>query len=394
MKPFGRAMLSEWMLDPNVVYLNHGTVGCTPRKVLAAQQAIRDEIEANPARFLIRELADLKQITLRRRPRLREAADVVGEFLGARGADLAFVDNATAGANSVLRSFDFRPGDEILVTDHNYGAVTNAAIYAASRTGAHVRTVTMPYPHLTAEGVVAAIEAALTDRTVMVIVDHVTSWSALVFPIATIAAICRARGVTVLVDGAHAPGAIDLDIASLGVDWYTGNLHKWALTPRSSAILWVARARQATTHPVTISWGHEKGFDAEFDWLGTSDPSRWLSAPAAIAFMQELGVEAMRKYNHDFAWNAARSLTARWGTELLSAESMVGTMATLPLPERFGTTPEDAARLKDTLLYDDGIEAYLYPFRDRVWLRISGQVYNDASDLERLVQAIEARAGR
>lgn len=392
MRAFGRALLGEWALDPAITYLNHGTVGATPRRVLAAQQAIRDEIERQPARFLLRELADVRQFEMRGRPRMRVAADAVAAFLGARGDDLAFVDNATTGANAVLRSLRLGPGDEIVVTDHGYGAVTNAARFVAERAGGRVVTAELPHPRWEADAIADAILAAAGPRTRLVIADHVTAPTALVLPVQGIVARCHAIGVPVLVDGAHAPGALALDIPALGADWYTGNLHKWAMAPRSSAILWAAPERQRDLHPTVISWGYERGFDAEFDLLGTRDPSAWLAAPEGIAFMRELGLEAMRAWNHRLAWDSARRLADRWGVELPQTEAMVGTMVSVPLPARFGATPEHGRRLKDALLDEDGIEAQVHEFRGRLLWRISAQVYNDASDVERAARAIESRA--
>ena len=255
MPPFGRSLLAEFPLDPSITYLNHGTVGLTPRRVLAAQQAIRDEIERQPSRFLLRELTvSSTSVGMPRAetPRLRVAANAVASFLGARGDDVVFVDNATTGANAVLRSFPFEPGDEVLVTDLGYGGVTNAARFAARERGATVTTVTMPWPPR-ATDLADAIVEAVTPRTRLAIVDHVTAETALVLPVADIAARLRARGVAALVDGAHAPGAIPVDITALDVDWYVGNLHKWMWVPRSSGILWAAPARQAALHPPVIS---------------------------------------------------------------------------------------------------------------------------------------------
>lgn len=393
MSGFGRALLPQWALDPEITYLNHGTVGATPRRVLAAQQAIRDEIQRQPARYLIRELADVKQIEMRVRPRMRVAADAVAEFVGARGDDLAFVDNATAGLNAVLRSLRFAAGDEILLTDHGYGSVAHIARHVAKPAGARVVTVELPHPRWEAGAIVEAIAGALTPRTRLAIVDHVTSPTALVLPVAEIVARCHAAGVPVLVDGAHAPGAIPLDIPALGADWYTGNLHKWAMAPVSSAILWAPPARQEGLHPAVISWGYELGFAAEFDLLGTRDPSAWLAAPEGLAFMRDLGLGAMREWNHRLAWGSARLLADRWGVELPQDEAMVGTMVSVPLPARFGTTAADAARLKDALLYEDGVEAQVLAFRDGLLWRISAQVYNEPADVERAARAMERHAG-
>ncbi len=388
---FGRAMLEHWPLDPAITYLNHGTVGAVPKRVLAAQADIAAEIERQPARFLLRELADVEQVPMRMPPRMRTAAFELADFLRADAADLVFVDNATTGCNAVLRSFPFEPGDEILVTDHGYGAVTKAAQYVAGRFGGRVNVATLPFPGITPASALAAITDAITERTRMLVVDHITSGSALILPVAEIAAACRRRGVATLIDGAHAPGMLDLDIPALGADFYTGNLHKWAMTPRSCAILWAARERQGDLHPTVISWGYGLGMSAEFDLLGTRDPSPWLAAPAGVEFMRELGLDAMRTYNHQLAYGTAQAFTERWGTGLAAPESMYGSMVTIPLPDRYGERPAAAQHLKDALLYDEHIETQIHAFKGRVWVRLAAQVYNDASDFDRLRTAIEKR---
>ena len=393
MTSFGHDMLRFWPLEQGLTYLNHGTVGVTPLPVLEAQQSIRDDIERNPSRYLLRELC---QIVVGRpraeKPRLRQAADVVGEFVGARGDDLVFVDNTTTGANAILRSWPLQAGDEILVSDFGYGGVTRAVTFAARERGAVVRTAEMPYPVRSADEVTEAFAAAITPRTKLAVVDHITSESALVLPLAAIAERCHARGVPVLADGAHAPGAIPLDIPSLGVDWYVGNLHKWLWVPRSSGILWTSPARQPALHSSVISWGLDLGFHAEFDLPGTRDPSPHLSAPAAIAFMRKLGVSAVRQYNHELVWDGARLLAERWGTSFVTPEEMIGTMATVMLPEGAGSTADDAARLRDALLFGDRIEVQLHAFRGRLYARVCGQVYIEPGDIERLATAALALA--
>jgi isopenicillin-N epimerase len=392
MTTFGRPMLEEWLLDPAITYLNHGTVGAPPRRVLAAQQAIRDEIERQPSRYLLRELTGVRVGGPRAdRPRLRVAADAVAAFVGAAGDDLVFVDNTTTGANAVLRSLPLAAGDEILLTDLGYGGVINAARYAARERGLTLRTVELLDAALGASAFVEAIDGALGDRTRLLIVDHITSDTALVLPVAEIAARCHAKGVLVLVDGAHAPGAIALDVPALGVDWYVANLHKWAWTPRSSGILWAAPARQAAIHPTVISWGLDQGLAAEFDLPGTRDPSPHLAAPAALDFMRELGVDAVREHNHGLAWRGARRLAELWDVPFETPESMIGTMAAVPLPQALGSTRDDAALLRDALLFEDRIEVHLSARRGRLWARISAQVYNDLDDVERLGAAVLAR---
>ena len=392
MSPFGRPMLEQWLLDPAITYLNHGTVGAPPRRVLAEQQAIRDEIERQPSRYLLRELTGTRVGRPRTdRPRLRVAADAVAAFVGARGEDLAFVDNATTGANAVLRSLRWGAGEEILVTDLAYGGVVNAARYVAREHGLELRTVELPDAAQGPSAFVEAIDRALGDRTRLLIVDHITAESALVLPVAEIAARCRAKGVPVLVDGAHAPGAIALDIPALGADWYVGNLHKWAWTPRSSGILWVAPERQADTHPTVISWGLDQGLAAEFDLPGTRDPSPHLAAPAALDLMREIGVERVREHNHGLAWRGAQRLAELWEVPFATPEPMIGTMATVPLPEAAGSTREDAASLRDALLFGDHIEAQVHAWGGRLRIRISAQIYNDLEDVERLGSAVLAR---
>jgi isopenicillin-N epimerase len=394
MTEFGRARLDLWAFEPGVLYLNHGTVGATPRRVLAAQQALRDEIERQPARFLLRELTSVRVGGPRAEPpRLRAAADQVAAAFGARGEDLVFVDNATTGANAVLRSFPFAPGDEMIVLDLAYGGVVAAARHAASVRGATVRVLETPDPVRAPGDLIAAFEAGLGPRTRLALVDHVTAESGLVVPVAEIAARCRARGVRVLVDGAHAPGAIALELPALGADWYVGNLHKWAWAPRSSGLLWAAPEARDGLHPAVVSWGLGQGFTAEFDLPGTRDPTPHLAAPAALAMMRELGMEAVRAWNHGLAWRAARALSARWRTRFDTPESMIGTMATVPVPAALGADREAAARLRDALLFEDRIEVQVHAWRGELRLRISAQIYNEEADYEQLGEAVERRAG-
>lgn len=401
---FGRGLLPLWPLDPAITYLNHGTVGATPHAVLAAQQALRDEIERQPARFLLRELTPIgrpdespdRALPGGPRQRLRAAAAAVAPRLGVAGEDLVFVDNATAGANAVLGSFPLGPGDEVLVTDRSYGAVVRAAMHHAARVGASVRTVHLPFPVASAEPLVDALAAALTPRTRLAVLDHVAPETALVMPLAAMAAACRARGVAVLADGAHAPGALALDIPALGVDYYTANLHKWAFSPRSAAILWAAPGRREGLHPPVISWGAGGGWLAEFDWIGTRDPTPFLCAPAGWRFIDEAlgGTAALWAHNHALAWDTAVRLSARWGPRWITPRSMVGSMVTIPLPTALGATPADAAALKNGLLADDGIEAQILSIDGALWWRLSAQAYNDPDDVERFTQALaQRRAG-
>jgi isopenicillin-N epimerase len=391
---FGPALRSEWLLDPNVAYLNHGTVGATPRRVLAHQRAITDEIERQPARFMLRELADTDGTTVEPK-RLRVAAAVAAAFVGVDADDLVFVDNITAGANSVLRSFPFSPGDEIAVTTLGYGGVTNAATYTARTIGGTVRTITLPQPGAAAADFVEAIAGGLGRHTRLLIVDHITAGSALILPLAEIVAACHERGVLVLVDGAHVPGNIAVDIDAFGADWYTANLHKWAWAPRSCGILWTAKQHQGYLHPTVISWGLDNGIAAEFDLLGTRDPSAPLTAPYAIELLNQVGgtdgVAAIYRYNHDLAWWSGRYLADRWDTSFATPEEMIGAMVNVRLPTRLGSTADDAERVRAGI-EAAGIEAPIYPGADGLTTRISAQIYCDRTDIERFGDAVLALA--
>jgi len=390
---FGRAMLAHFPLEPGAIYLNHGTVGVTPLAVMRARSAILEQIERHPARFMIRELMHLGLTPPPAEPRLRAAAAQVAQFLGAEGDGLAFVDNASSGINAVLRSFALQPGDEILIHDHAYGGVARAAAFIARARGATLASFALPFPAHDPADCVRALEATITPRTRLALLDHVTSETALVLPLAEMAAACRARGVAVLVDGAHAPGAIEIGIAQLGVDWYAANLHKWAFAPRSCGILWAARERRHDLHPGVLSWGVTSGdWLQEFDWTGTRYPSPWLAAPAGLAFMRDvLGVEAMREHNHALAWQSAAMLAERWGRAWTTPESLVVGMVAVALPERLGPAePATAQRLRDALFDHHAIEVPVIARAGALWARVSLQVYNEAADVARLADAVEA----
>lgn len=391
---FGHARRADWAFDPDVLYLNHGTVGATPRRVQAARRALLEELERQPATFLLRELTGVRVGGPRPDPpRMRVAAAAVASFLGARADDLAFVDNSTTGANAVMRSFPLGPGDEVLVTELGYGGVSNAARHAARDRGASFRQIAVPEPWRGPERILERLEAEIGAATRILVVDHLTSGTALVLPIAEIVALCRRRGVAVLVDGAHAPASLDLRLPEIGADWYVGNLHKWAWAPISSGILWAAPERQATLHPAVVSWGLDQGLAMEFDLPGTRDPTPHLAAPEGIAMLREWGVAAVREWNHRLAWQAAHLLAERWGTRFEAPESMIAGMAAIPLPASVEPGQEAAERLRDRLLHEDGIEVLVKTFQGRTWIRISAQVYNELADFERLGEAVARKIG-
>jgi isopenicillin-N epimerase len=392
---FGRPSLPLWPLDPAVAYLNHGTVGVTPLAVLEAQRRIRDDLERRPSQFLLRELSEIRFGTGDGgKPRLRRAADAVAAFVGADGDGFVFVDNVTTGANAALASLPLAPGDEIVVLELGYGGIHAAARHAARVRGASVRAIALREPVRDAAEVVEQFTRALGARTRLAVIDHVTSGSALVLPVERLCAACRERGIATVVDGAHAPGAIPLDLPSTGADVYVANLHKWAWTPRSLGFLWAAPAVRRQLHAPVVSWGLDAGLTAEFDWPGTRDPTAALAAPAAIALQREIGVDRIRAWNHELAWTSARRLAERWGVPFETPESMIGTMATIRLPGRLGATADDAVALRDRLLFEHGIEVHLAAWKGGLRLRLSAQVYNEPADYDRLGEAVDRELAR
>ena len=385
-------------LEAGSIYLNHGTVGVTPWVVLRQRAALLEEIERHPARFMLRELmrpGTLVAASAVEQPpaRLRAAADRVAAFLGSEPGGLVFVDNASSGVNAVLRSLPWQAGDEILIHDQAYGGVVLAAEFIAREPGAVVSRFALPFPVHEAAACVTALERAITTRTKLVLLDHVSSETALVFPLAEMAAACHARGVPVLADGAHAPGAIAVDLAALGVDWYAANLHKWAFAPRGCGVLWASAERRIGLHPAVLSWGlADSDWLQEFDWTGTRDPTPWLAAPAGLDFMNGvLGVAAMREHNHRLAWWSAGYLAERWNQARAAPEAMIGCMATVALPGGLGSADkENAERLRTALLLDHGIEIPVVSRGGALWARVSIQVYNDESDIEALAGAVDS----
>lgn len=381
---FGHAARDLWPLEAGMTYLNHGTVGVTPKDVMAAQTALRERIEAQPARFMLRHLKD----------ELRKAADVAAKTFGGRGRDYVFTDNATAGINAVLRSLVLKEGDEVLVTDHTYGAIRNAAAFACRRSGAKLVVASIPFPSAGDDEVIAVLTKALSSRTRLAILDHITSETALVLPLTTMIALCRDVGAQVLVDGAHAPGTLALDIPSLGADWYAANLHKWYFAPRGCGLLWAAEAAQEDLHPANISWRLDEGYTAEFDWYGTRDPSPFLCFPDGVAFMDRLGPERVRAYNHNLAVKGAGYFYDRFAPELALPAAMTAAMALAPLPASLETGKHHADALRDALLFQHKIEVPIVSWSGRLWARTAAQVYCDFGDFERLAGAIEEIAAR
>ena len=351
---------AEWGLDPATNTVNHGSYGATPRVVLAAQQAWRDAMEAQPTRFM----AQTYPVAI------RAAAARLAGFLGAEAQDIGFLTNATDGCNAVLRSIAFAPNDEILMLGHVYGAVRNTIAHVAQRAAARATVAAIPFPRPDPAAILANIEAAITPRTRLAVIDHITSGSALVLPLAEIVALCHAKGVPILVDGAHGPGNVELDLTALDADWYVGNAHKWLNAPKGCAFIWARRDRQSI-HPTTISHGYGQGFVAEFDWTGTHDPSAHLAVTAALDFHARLGGPALMARNASLAAEAANLVAARFGTETGHGNQKTCAMAMVRLPAA-PMTAADLLALRHRLL-TAGTDVPLHLHDGVAWLRVSAQ---------------------
>ncbi len=376
---FGPGMRERFALEPDMAFLNHGSYGAAPKEVLAVQAELRNRLESQPVRFMSRELPG----------RLTEAGAVLARFVGAEPSDLAFVENATAGCNAVLRSLHFQPGDEILITDHIYPAVRNVLRHVTAETGALLVEAKLPFPLQGPQPVIDAVTAKLTDCTRLVVLDHITSPTATILPAVEIAQAAKKVGARVLLDAAHAPGHIDFDVTSLGADWVTGNAHKWLFAPKGSAFLWAAPDAQAGIHPTVISHGFGKGFQMEFGWVGTRDPSSWLAVPAAIDFYNRIGGKAVRSHNHDLARRAAELLVERLGTRTASPANMRGAMATIELPTSLPGEVDVGRALNARIWEKHRIEVPIFAFAGKLWVRISAQVYNELAEYEVLAAALK-----
>ncbi len=316
-------------------------------------------------------------------------ASRVGRELGVRDGALAFVENATAGVNAVLASLPLRPGDVVVVLDQAYPAVRLAAETWAARRGATVRVAALPFPPEDEDGLVAAVAGALDERVRLVVLDHVCSATGIVLPVARLVAACREAGARVLVDGAHVPGMLPLDLEALGADWSTGNLHKWMWAPRGCAVLHAAPWAREGLLPAVISLRAEAGYPVAFDWVGTRDVSPWLAADAALAFHRWVRPEVARAWSHRLAVEGARRLAAAWGTSAPVPERFCGSMAIVELPVAGPADPDRARDLRRRLAVEHGLVCQVLPHAGRLWLRLSGQVYLEMSDLDRLEEVVK-----
>ena len=387
-----------WSLDPDILHLNHGSFGACPSRILERHTQLRQQMESNTSRFFEQELPEL----------LETAREALGLFLGAPAQDLVFVDNATTGVSTVLANLDLTDGDRILVTDHGYNACSNAARYFANRASAEIDVINLRFPGSDANVIVEEVLGACTARTRLVLIDHITSPTALILPLEVIIPAVQQRGIQVLVDGAHAPGMLPLRLTELGADYYTGNCHKWMCAPKGTAFLYIRPEHQLKFHPLTISHGMNRPvgdstrFRLEFDWIGTRDLTGFLTLPTLIGYMDGISNEGWAGI---MARNRALAVEARYligqelGLEPPCPVDMIGSLATVCLPNSKRTTLTDYHAidpLKEILRHNHGIEVSLsaWPSPAGRYLRVSAQLYNSLSHYQQLTKALQLELGR
>ncbi len=378
---------AEFLLRPGIAFLNHGSFGACPRPVFAEYQRWQRILEEEPVELLGRRLDDL----------LAEARAPLGAYLGASPDDLVFVPNATYAMNIVARSFPLSPGDEVLGNTHEYGAVERTWTFICEGNGAQYRSQPITLPLASAADVIEQLWQGVTPRTRAIIVSHITSPTALTFPVAEICQRAAAQGIITIVDGAHAPGQIPLALEALGADFYMGNLHKWANAPKGSAFLYARPDRQPMLQPLVVSWGWRaitpgpSPFQDYFGWTGTCDPAPFLSAPAAIAFQQQHDWPSVRAACHDLALSASQRIGALTGLPPISPDTTDWwmQMRVIPLPR----TETPAHEIQRRLFDDFQIEVPIIDWQDHRFVRVSIQAYNSPRDVDRLVDALATILG-
>jgi isopenicillin-N epimerase len=370
-----------FLLRPDVVFLNHGSFGACPRPVFDEYQRLQRELEAEPVDFLH---------TGRTLPaRMAAARAELATFLGAQRDDLAFVPNATWGGNVIARSLRLRAGDEVLTTDQEYGAMERTWTFVCEKAGGRLVRRALPFPLDDPADVVEAVWSGVTPRTRVLMLSHVTSPTGVVLPVAELVRRARERDILTFVDGAHAPGQVPLDLDALGADFYTGNCHKWLLSPKGAAFLHVRRDRQELVEPLVVSWGWRADkpgpsrFVDEHDWTGTRDPSACLAVPAALAFRRDHDWDRVSAGCRALARQARDLLLAETGLPALCPpDPWLAQMVAVPLP------PRDPDALNAVLRERHEIEVPVTTYGGRPWLRVSLQAYNSLADIEKLVVAL------
>ena len=379
-----------WSIDPDTTYLNHGSFGPSPIEVQEARAEWSAQLEAQPMRFLCQRMED----------ELSSAARSLGEFVGAPGGNILLVDNATFGMNIAATAINLRPGDEVVLTDHEYGAVQRIWKRKCEAAGARVVTAGLPFPLTDANSIVRSITDCVTDRTKAIVVSHVTSQTAAILPVAEICAAARDKGIPVCIDGPHAIAMLPLRIKEIGCDFYTASCHKWLCAPFGSGFLYAHPKHHPKLKPVQTSWGgsiagHDKSWKDDFNWIGTRDPAPLLTIPSAIKFMNRVGLETFREHGHGLVKAARDRAVAEFGASCIVPDSpdWYGSMITLSLPKPDGWIPATHGRidpLQQALRDTHNIETPVFGWNGHRCLRVSAHLYNSTDDIDRLFEALRA----
>lgn len=367
----------QFMLRPGVVFLNHGSFGACPRPVFETYQSLQAELEQQPVEFMQRKLSGL----------LAEARSALGRFVGADPDDLVFVTNATTGISIIARALPLEPGDEVLSTDHEYGSVESTWQFVCQKRGAHYRQQSLRLPVASADEWVDTFWAGVTPRTRVITFSHITAPTALILPVEKLVRRAREAGITTVIDGAHAPGQVALDLSAIGADFYVGNCHKWMMAPKGAGFLFAHREHHGLLEPLIgppVKRVEPSVLVANHQLYGTRDHSAALSVPAAIRFMEEHDWPAVRARCYEqicFARSAVEQLT-RVPAVVPESPDWFSQMAVLPLP------PCDPVALKQQLWSRFNIEIPTTSWEDQTFLRLSVQAYNSRADVEHLVNAV------
>ena len=378
------SLRQHFLLDPHVVFLNHGSFGACPRPVLEVYQQWQRQLEYQPVQFLMTQVFD----------ELAKAREILGRYVNASAADLAFVPNATTAVNLIARSLPLGAGDEVLATDLEYGACDRAWQFLSGKQGFDYIRQPIPLPATTNEALLEAFWAGVTPRTKLIFISHITSATAVTLPVAEICQRAHAQGILTLVDGAHAVGQIPLDMAAINADFYTSNCHKWLCAPKGAAFLYAHPRAQPLVEPLVVGWGwgpeRTFSFGSDFQdyltWTGTADPSAYLAVPSAIAFQAEHNWDEVRRECHALARHALQEVCALTGEAPLydPASEFYAQMANLPLPP-----VADVPALKARLLDEFRIEIPLMQWHGRTFARISVQGYTTAEEVALLTAALQ-----
>lgn len=377
---FGKNIKDKWLLDTSVTFLNHGSFGATPKSIIEECSAWMRKLETQPVSFFLDIYFE----------EIRNQAVALAEFTHCNPDNLVFVENATTGVNTVINSLisKLKSGDEILITNHTYPAVKAHLNHVSKIYGYKIKEIILPFPVFDLSNYSDIYRKAISDKTKLAIVDHVIYTTGIINPINEITKVLKENGVLVMIDGAHAPGMLDLNIDSIGADFYTGNCHKWLYTPKGVALLWVADEHKNYIKPISNSFFYEQGFTKEFDWTGTKNPANIFCTKSAIEFYNKLGGSKLRSYMHNLAIDARDLVESELGLKIQTPESYFASLVALPLDIDIEVNHETTYKLRKQFYTKYKIEMPFIEIGGKIWFRFSCQVYNELSEYKYLADSL------